>query len=321
MLALAPRFERNFGKISCIFSEMRRFPHSKAEGLAKEDLTPMARVDEVLRPARTDGLWRIVALTVIGLMVVASGCGGARGRGVSDPERQSESEYDLARELFLTRNDPRSALAHAKSAIELNDENFEAQHLASLIYLYFCAVSPDECRLGEAEAHARAALKARGDYREAKNTLGVILIHREKYADAVAVLAPLTEDILYQSPWDSWGNLGFAYLMKGDVDRAIDALRRSVAAEPRYCVSHYRLGLAYEKKGELGPAEAALTRAVETDLPECKGLQDAFEARGRVRLRSDDCEGARSDWERCKELSTATPTGQRCLEELQKLSC
>lgn len=275
----------------------------------------------VYRPTRTDGLWRISAFAVIGLLVVASGCAGSKGRGASDPARQSESEYDIGRELFLSRNDPRGALAHVKAAIELDDENADAQHLAALIYLYFCAYSPDECRLGEAEQHARAALKARRDYREARNTLGVILIHQKRYADAVGVLKPLTEDILYQSPWDSWGNLGLAYLEKGDVDLAIDALRRSVAAEPRYCVGNYRLGLAYEKKGDVSAARMALTRAIETELPECRGLQDAFEARGRLLLQSEDCEGARRDWERCKELSAATPSGQRCEAALQSLSC
>lgn len=281
----------------------------------------MVQEHEVLRPARTDGLWRKFALTVIGLLVVASGCGAARGRGAADPERQAESEYDLARELFYSHNDPRGALAHAKSAIELDDENADAQHFAALIYLYFCAVSPDECRLTEAEAHVRAALKARRDFREAKNTLGVILIHQQRLDDAVGVLKPLTEDILYENPWDSWGNLGFAYLEKGSVDLAIEALRRSVAARPQYCVSNYRLGLALEKKGELDAAGVALTRAVETEQPECRGLQDAYEARGRIRLQSNDCEGARQDWERCKELSSDTPSGRHCEASLQKLSC
>ena len=116
--------------------------------------------------------------SVIGLLVVASGCGAAQGGGVTSPERQSETEYDLAREL-LERGDPRGALAHAKKAVELDDENADAQHLAALIYLSFCAYSPDECRLAEAERHARAALSERKDYREAQNTLGVILIHQQ----------------------------------------------------------------------------------------------------------------------------------------------
>lgn len=281
----------------------------------------MVTLHGLFRPTRTDGLWRMKAAAVIGLLVVASGCGANRGRGVADPERQAETEYDLARDFFLSRNDPRSALAHVKAAIELDDENAEAQHLAALIYLYFCAYSPDECRLNEAEQHAKAAVSARRDFREAKNTLGVIHIHQKKYAEAINVLKPLTEDILYQSPKDSWGNLGLAYLEKGDVDLAIDALRRSIAAEPMYCVGNYRLGIAYEKKGEIVAARTALTRALDTESAECRAMQDAFEARGRILSKMNDCEGARRDWERCKELAADTPAGQRCEAALESLSC
>jgi len=258
--------------------------------------------------------------SVIGLLVVASGCGAAQGGGVTSPERQSETEYDLAREL-LERGDPRGALAHAKKAVELDDENADAQHLAALIYLSFCAYSPDECRLAEAERHARAALSERKDYREAQNTLGVILIHQQRYDEAIAVLKRLTEDILYKTPEFSYGNLGLAYLEKGETDLAIEALKRSIAAEPRYCVGSYRLGLAYEKKGDWEAARKALTRVFEVELPECRNLQDAYEARGRVLRASGDCEGARRDWERCKELSAETPSGQRCDAHLKSLSC
>jgi len=279
----------------------------------------MVKPYEVFRPAM-NGLWRKGAAAVIGLLVVASGCGGSRGGGVASPERQSETEYDLAREL-LERGDARGALAHAKTAIELDDENADAHHLAALIYLAFCAFSPDECRLGEAEEHARAALTERKDFREARNTLGVVLIHQQRYDDAIAVLKPLTEDILYKTPEFSWGNLGLAYLEKGETDLAIEALKRSIAAEPRYCVGSYRLGLAYEKKGDWEAARKALTRVFEIDLPACRNLQDAFEARGRVLREIGDCEGARRDWERCKELSAETPSGQRCVENLNSLSC
>jgi len=262
----------------------------------------------------------MAAASVIGLLVVALGCGGARGTGAASPERQSETEFDLARELFL-RGDPRGALEHAKLAIELDDENADAQHLAALIYLWFCASSPDECRLGEAEKHARAALAERKDFREARNTLGVILIHQKRYDEAITVLKALTEDILYKTPEQAWGNLGLAYLEKGETDLAIEALKRSIAAEPRFCTGSYRLGLAYEKKGDWEAARKAFTRVFEVDLEECRNLQEAWEARGRASLATGDCEGARRDWERCLEIAKETPTGQRCEAQLDSLSC
>jgi len=259
---------------------------------------------------------------VIALVVGAFACTRA-GRGASGPdaERQSDAEYDVARDLFMRMRDPRGALAHAEKAIELNGDNADAHHFVALIYLSFCAASPPDCRLAEAEKSARRAVEIRSDFREAKNTLGVVLIEEKKYDDAIAVLEPLANDILYQTPWVAWGNLGTAYFEKGTSDEAIAALRRSIAAQPKFCVGNYRLGLAYEKKGDLGAARDALSRAVETDNPECRSLQDAFEARARVYSKSKNCDLAKGDLERCREISADSPAGQRCVASLKSSPC
>ncbi len=254
--------------------------------------------------------------------LAASACGPSASNPpmpAQDPERQSVAEHDLATDLWLRRNQPRLALAHALKAVELNDENAEAAHLVALLYLDFCRRSADECRLAEAEKYARKAVEIKPDFREAKNTLGVVLVHRKKYDEAIAVLQPLAEDILYQTPENAWGNLGWAYLEKGDLDRAIEALRRSIAAQPDFCVGNYRLGLAYERKQSPAAAVEAYTRAVETDQPSCKGLQDAYDGRARAMLRLGRTEDARSDLERCVQLDKRTAAGRECTALLGKL--
>jgi type IV pilus assembly protein PilF len=259
-------------------------------------------------------IWPILA-AVLGI----SGCAsGSSGEGAKDPERISESEYDVARDLWLRRNSPREALDHALKAVELNEDNADAAHLVALIYMDFCSRNTDECHLQEAEKHARLALKAKRDYREATNTLGVILIHEKRYADAIKVLKPLTEDILYQTPENAWGNLGWAQLESGATDAAIESLRRSIAAQPLFCVGLYRLGLAYERRHDDTAASEALTRALETQAPGCNSLQDAFAARARVELRMGNQEAGRADLQRCVELSGKTNAGKECSSMLQK---
>jgi Tfp pilus assembly protein PilF len=258
-------------------------------------------------------------LVACALLSVFVGCssGSASGPGARDPERMSESEYDIARDLWLRRNQPREALAHALKAIDLDENNAEAAHLVALLYLDFCSRGPTECRLGEAEKQARLALRNKPDFREAKNTLAVVLIHEKKYADAIAVLKPLTEDILYQTPENAWGNLGWAYLEQGSFDAAIDALKHSVAAQPLFCVGSFRLGLAFEHKQELTSAVDSFTRALETDAPGCNSLQEAFAARGRVRMKLGDSDAARTDLDRCVALSGKTKLGKECSSMLQ----
>ena len=153
----------------------------------------------------------------------------------------------------------------------------------------------------------------------ARNTLGVVLIHEKKAADAVKVLKPLTEDILYPTPENAWGNLGWAYLELGQLDAAVDALRRSIAAQPLFCVGHLRLGLAYERRNESAPARDAFTQALETQAPGCNSLQDAFAGRARVQMKTGELDAARADLERCAELSKKTQTGKECGSMLGKL--
>jgi len=269
-----------------------------------------------LTTGRVAGL-RLVAL----LLPLALACSSSTGSGpaAQDPSRQAETEYDVAKDLWLRRGDPRGALEHALKAAELDDSNAEAEHLVALLYLDFCSRNAAECRLPLAERAARRAIDVRSDFREAKNTLAVILIHEHRAAEAARILTPLTQDILYQTPEDAWGNLGWAYLELGKLEPAVDALRRSVAAQPQFCVGNYRLGVAHERLGQLSLAEAAFTRALETEAPGCSGLQDAWFGRARVRARGSDPKAARADLERCVALSKVTPTGKECSSMLAKL--
>ncbi len=242
------------------------------------------------------------------------GCSSAeesKNAGQSDTAR-SMAEYDLATDLWLRQGQPRQALEHALEAVELDEDNAEATHLVALIYLDFCNRDDNECRLDEAERFARAALDINDEFREAKNTLGVVLIHSKKYAEAVQVLSELSQDILYQTPENAWGNLGWAYLESGQIDKAIEALLRSTAVQPSFCVGHYRLGLAYERKKDFDGAMAAYTRAVEVDHPRCRALQVAYVHRAKTALQLGRQDDARKDLEACVHLDKSTPSGREC---------
>src|ERR1700712_5427113 len=107
-------------------------------------------------------------LLTCAFLSVFVGCSSNNGSnpGAHDPVRMSESEYDIARDLWLRRNQPREALAHALKAVDLDDGNAEAAHLVALLYLDFCSQGPTQCRLGDAEKQARVALQLKPDFRE-----------------------------------------------------------------------------------------------------------------------------------------------------------
>lgn len=254
-----------------------------------------------------------VATTTLALALWA-GCASTQthlaGRSSED---QAIAEYDLARDFWINRGQPRRALEHVLRAIELDDENADAAHLAALVYLDFCRRGAQDCHLRRAERHARDALELRSDFREARNTLGVVLIHLGSYQDSIATLKPLTEDILYSTPEKAWGNVGWAYLRSGALTEARDALERSVAAQPDFCVGHYRLGLTYERRGEADRALEAFTSALRAAGGRCQGLQAAYAGRARVLLSTDREDEARSDLQTCVRLDKRTDAGRECI--------
>ncbi len=261
-------------------------------------------------------LLRTLPIVFAAAVPLASGC-YASGP-TPEEQKQSISEIDLAKDFWLNKRQLRAGLDHALKAVKLDDSNPNAAHLVGLIYLDFCSTA-DECRLEEAEEHVRRALELKEDYREARNTLGVILVHRKAYDDAISVLKPLSEDMLYRTPENAWGNLGWAYLESGSFDEAIDALRRSVAAQPSFCVGNLRLGLAFEKSGRFRESLDAYSMALDTDHAQCRGLQGAVAGRARMLLQLGHEDESRQDLQRCIELDKKSKAGQECRALLEKL--
>ncbi|MDF2691931.1 MAG: domain protein putative component of TonB system [Labilithrix sp.] len=266
----------------------------------------------------------VVVSAAVAVALSTLGCTGGKGQqpGAQSPERQSDAEYDIARDLFQKGN-PRVALDHIQKALSLNEENDKAHYLKAAILLAFCSgpnlFDAPDCKLAEVEKSARAALKYNESFRDAKNLLGQVLINEKKYREAIGVLEPLTKDPAYVHPYLAWGNLGWAQLLDGQVDAGIASLKNAVT-EPRFCVGHYRLGVGFERKGDPGQAEQSYTNAVSVDDPQCTALQDAWEARARVRLKLGKATEARSDYERCVEISKETQTGKICVRELAKMA-
>jgi type IV pilus assembly protein PilF len=235
------------------------------------------------------------------------------GPQVANPQRQAESEYDLARDAFY-KGHLREALDHCQRADKLDDSNAKALYFTAAVYLGFCSAegmdSPD-CRLATAEEFTRRAVKAEPDFRDAKNTLGQVLILEKKYEEALKVLEPLTKDPAYGANYLAWGNYGEALVSLGRLDEGIAALRNSIT-EPRFCTGHYRLGVAYEKKGDFVSAEKSFSDAVNVPIADCQALQDAWFERAEVRLKLGKTAEAQGDFARCREIGSTTEKGREC---------
>jgi Tfp pilus assembly protein PilF len=242
---------------------------------------------------------------------LAAGC----DQRAKNAEIQADAHADLAREAFQ-RGDVRLALDEAQQATAFDESNARAHQLATAALLALCAgdegTASTDCRLELAEQHARRAVALDASDRNARNTLGsVLLLQGTRGADALEVLRPLTQDPAYASAHLAWANYGWAQIQAGDAAGAIESLRRATR-EPRFCVGWYRLAVAYEKAGRPAEAEASASRALSERAPECQALQDAWKLRGELRARLGKGPEARADLETCARLAPQTPSGRAC---------
>ena len=253
--------------------------------------------------------------SLVFLILASAACASACDRKVKNAEMQADAHADLAREAFQ-QGDVRLALDEAQQALSFDDANARAHQLATAALLGLCAGdegqgSPD-CRLDMAEVHARRALTLDPTDRNARNTLGsVLLLEGGKASEAVEVLKPLTTDPAYASAHLAWANYGWAQLQLGDASGAVESLRRSVR-EPRFCVGWYRLARAYDAAGRPSDADEAVSRAVSDKSPECQSLQDAWKFRGELRSRVGRTADARADFVTCEKLAPTTAAGRAC---------
>jgi type IV pilus assembly protein PilF len=267
------------------------------------------------RPTESSARVRAVgALAVV--VATASGLVGCPHKGPvpegQDPEKFSRAEYDVARDEWKHAR-LRSAMDHAQRASAADEGNAEAHNFVALLYMAICQDEGD-CRWSEAEKFARKAVAADGSYLDGRHTLGSVLLQQSKWDEAITVLDPLAKDILYKTPELAWYDLGAAYLGKGQPDQAIEALSRAIALKPTFCWVHWRMGLAFEKKGDFARAEDELGKAVEPEAPACRNLQDAYEARARVRKHLGKCDDAKADAELCVKLAPSKPAGRACAQ-------
>jgi Tfp pilus assembly protein PilF len=258
------------------------------------------------------GVRSIATLLAAAALVVA--CGAK----ISEEDiRQSDRFYQAAYISWFDEHDNLAAIRHLTRAIEANPENDDAQYLLGTIRL-------GRGEFDEAEVHLRTAVRLRGvdmpaPRAEALNSLGVLLLQKKKPQEAVVYLEEAAGEVLNREPWLALGNLGWAYIELGELDKAIETLRRALFDQPLFCVGLYRLGQAYYLKGDYTNAAASLKRTVEVKQAGCDKMQDAHHLLGMAYLRLDRVEEARDELNACEEIDPVSEIGVACAESRRGL--
>jgi len=251
------------------------------------------------------------------LVLPLMGCGGGT---TPEESMRSQREYELGVSLMREASLPQ-AFEHLLRAVQLDGENAEAHHVLGVLFTARGDFAKAEAHLATAGQLAEdPAIEARPSLRsEIRNSRGVLLIHQEKFDEAIVELRAAANDLLYTTPYLAWANLGLAFIEKEDYRQAIAELEQAVRLQRDFCLGYLRLGQAYLATEDFTRAEAALTRVVEVDNQTCNTTQEAWQMRGESRAGLGHRDDAAADFERCVELGQETEAGHACRGYLETI--
>ena len=230
---------------------------------------------------------------------------------------------------YFTKGLVEPALEELLKAVELDPNNADAHNLLGLVWLRKGAEAEElstrnQCLKGEAlalekqeadtqfkksEEQLRKAIALKKDFSEARNSLAVVMIHFGRYDEAVELEEKALANIVYREPFAAQGNLGQAYLEKGDYVRAAKALRQALFEQPKFCVGRYRLAKVYYQQQDWDHAAEEIDQVV-TDKA-CP-IQEAYQLAGMVALRRDNRDKAQQMFSRCIDLAPKSCLAREC---------
>jgi Flp pilus assembly protein TadD len=257
-------------------------------------------------------------------MLLVSGCPAH----VQVDTEASEKRYLLGADLY-GKGLIAPALEELLKAVQLNPDNAEAHNLLGIVYLRKGVETEDlatrsQCLRGDAlglekqdadasftkaEKEFREAVRVKADFSDAWNNLAVVAQHFGRFDEAITAAEHALANIVYREPWAAQGNLGLAYLSKGDLVRAAAALRKALFDQPKFCVGHYRLAQVYKQQNELEHAREELELLF---ADKACPIQEAYHLGGLVTLKLGDRERARVLLSRCLELAPRSCLAKEC---------
>jgi len=222
--------------------------------------------------------------------------------------RTAEIHHDLAVEALGQGRWP-DALREFDAALAIDDGFADAHRGRGLV------LDLGFGRLDDAERSYRRAIQLRPTFSEAHNDLGQLLARTGRSDEAIREFDAALENMLYKEPFVARCNKGLAIYRAGRRDEGLVQLRACVAGTPTYCRGHRDLGRALLDERRTKEALDELSSYARY----CERVPDAHLQLGLARMKAGDVPGARTEFERCKELGNGTADGEECRRSLSLL--
>jgi type IV pilus assembly protein PilF len=198
---------------------------------------------------------RAATIVAIGLLALAGCASNSKNVTTPQPERAAEINLELGIE-HLRKGNLQQAKDKIDRALEQNPRYGRAHLIAGMLYN----------RLGDeskAESHYERAIALEPKNPEFKNNYSTYLCQQKKFARGEKMALEAAADPLYKTPEVAYLNAGNCALSAGDLKRAEDNLRKSLAARPRFGEALLQMADLEYRQTEYMSARAFLERYLE----------------------------------------------------------
>ncbi len=229
-------------------------------------------------------------------------------REVLEADPQDEKTWSLAAGFYTAKEKPEDAAGLLKEGIGKNPKSFDLRFELSRLCLTRKkpaeALAPLEEYLAlPPDPGAPETLKAKNAVAEIQLSLREVET-AERYVDEVLEEDPANTEAHYTK--------GRIYLLRGDGENAVSALRTTVDAKPEFIPGYLRLAEAHMLNREFNLANDTLQRALKAD-PESREVRRAL---ARVLMEKKDPEGAVSQLREAIEAHPGDPALRADLGDL-----
>jgi Tfp pilus assembly protein PilF len=208
---------------------------------------------------------------------------------------------------YFAQNRIQDAFLEFQKAVAENPRNKDARNMLGQVYAI----------LGEydkAIASYRDALEIDSGFSDAHHNLAMTFVMTGRFDDAIAECSKALEDPLYEVPETALNTMGYAQMMMGENDKAIDSFKKALLRRP-IPQANYNLALAYERTGRDDDAERELARLIERH----PGYAEAHFALAGLYLKRGDTPKARQHFYETMNLAPDSEMGAASRKELERL--
>lgn len=249
---------------------------------------------------------------LLGALFIAIGCSSAPNRQLSVEEKKADAYYSLGTQS-LVEKEYTKALANLLEAKKYSPKDSKIRTNLGMAY-YF--KNQPELAITE----LKKAIDLDKENTDAVLNLGSIYLNQKQNEEALALFKQVEKNLIFTSQDRNYYNMAMVYLNMGDRKSAVSYLQKSVAENPDYCSSHFKLGMLYKEEYRF---EAALKSFKAASMGTCVSQPEPHLEQALVLLSLNRFEEARSKFNEIKEKFASTryeSIAQVQLNKLQQLT-